>query len=150
MSSPPPPTRETISTGLFAILQTLTPSPFKTVSRKLKLWSEVAFEEQPAMFMTEHNEHPGAQPPGLPPNRVFKYKLFIYQRVEDTELGSLLLNNLLDAIDGALKTATSISTNKITLGNRVYQVWVDGEVTKDPGDLDNQALALYQISVRGP
>lgn len=144
----PPATRETVMTKLFTILQGLAPTPFITVSRKLRLWDEVPPELQPALFMTEHTERNVMQHRGLPDNRRWEIQLFIYATIQDDQVGSIVLNNLIDALEAIMRP--DVSTNVFTIGGTVYRAWTEGEIRKDPGDLDGQALARVPLSISAP
>lgn len=148
MSSIPPATREDVMTAVFNLLQPLSPTPFKLLTRKLQLWDTVPAEQQPSLMMAEHEEHALPAPRGLPPKREWKIKLFIYAKAGEPVVGAILLNNLLDAVDSVLQV--SGPTNILTLGGIVYRAWIDGPILKDPGDLEGQAAAIYPISIRPP
>jgi len=143
-------------TSLFTVFQTLlvsaTPSigSFNHMSRKLKLWDEVPPEMQPALYMVEHAERPLQAPRGLPRKAEWEVMLFIYAKADtDDKIGSIILNNLIDEVEGVLQIDNQLENN-LTLGGQVYRIWVDGLIRKDPGDLEGQALALYPIKIRPP
>lgn len=144
----PPASREAVFTALLNKLLVLSPIPFVTVSRKVKLWNDVPSELQPALYMTDHTEKQLNAPRGVPNKATWDVMLFVYAKVGESEVGSTILNNLLDSIDGALLPEVSI--NVLTLGGLVYRVYTDGEIRKDPGDLDGQAIALIPLSIRPP
>lgn len=148
MISIPPSSRESVFVAMHGLLSTLQPSPFVTVSRKLKMWNDVPAELQPALYITDHSEIALNPPRGLPTKSTWNIMLFIYAKVDEFTVGSTVLNNLLDAVDRALKT--DVSTNVLTLGGLVYRVDPQGEIRKDPGDLDGQAIALYPFAIRPP
>jgi len=113
------------------------------------MWSDVTAEEQPALFMSDHTENQVSSSRGLPRKTEWDVVFFIYARAPDENtLGTVVLNNLLDALEDAL--VPSVSDNVLTLGGTVYRVWGDGEIRKDPGDLDGQAVAIYPMKIRPP
>jgi hypothetical protein len=148
----PPISREAVMTSLFTVFQTLLApaGPFNHMSRKLKLWDEVPPEMQPALYMVEHTERPLQSPRGLPKKAEWEIMLFIYAKADtDDKIGSVILNNLIDEVEGVLQIDNQLENN-LTLGGIVYRIWVDGLIRKDPGDLEGQALALYPIKIRPP
>lgn len=144
----PPPSREIVFRALFDKFLALSPIPFVTVSRKVKMWNDVPAELQPALFMTDHTEKQMNVPRGLPNKATWDVMLFIYAKIDEHEIGSTVLNNLLDSIDAALRP--EVSLNVLTLDGLVYSVYTNGEIRKDPGDLDGQAIALMPVSIRPP
>jgi hypothetical protein len=139
-------------TALFSVFQTmLAPNgPFNHMSRKLKLWDEVPPEMQPALYMVEHGERPRSVGLGLPRRAEWEVMLFIYARADTDDLiGSIILNNLIDAVEDVLQINNQMDNN-LTLSGQVYRIWVEGQVRKDPGDLEGQALALYPIRILPP
>lgn len=138
--------------ALFAVFQTLLAplGPFNHMSRKLKLWDEVPPEMQPALYMVEHNERPRSTGLGLPRRAEWEVTLFIYARADTDDLiGSIILNNLIDAVETVLEINNQVDNN-LNLGGMVYRIWVEGLIRKDPGDLEGQALALYPIKIMPP
>jgi len=151
----PPSTRESVMTALLAKLTPLSPNTFPTVSRKLRMWDDVGAEQQPALFMVEHTEKALAVPRGLPRKAEWDVMLFIYARADgEGTVGATTLNNLLDAVEAALGldpgTAKTTPNNVLTLNGTVYRIWAEGDIIKDPGDLEGQCLALYPIKIRPP
>lgn len=145
----PPPSRESVMSALFDKLLILKPDVFITMSRKLKLWNEVPVEEQPALFMCEHLEHQVSSTRGLPRRTEWDVEFYIYARaVDENSVGSIILNTLLDSVDGVLQPEPS--DNVLTLSGRVYRIWGEGQIRKDPGDLDGQAVAIYPMKIRPP
>ncbi len=149
-------TREQIFLALFNLVTTVqvgTPPavPWKTKSRKLKLWNEVPVELRPAIFMAERTQqYYGAERP-VPPKRTYNVMLFIYTNAKnatDANSGSAILNPLLDAIDDALKPSPMTMRND--LGGLVNHCYIDGDVFVDPGDIDGDGLAIIPIKIVVP
>jgi hypothetical protein len=121
------------------------------VSRRLKLWTDVANEECPACFIAEHTENRGRQSETLPKDGLAA-DLFIYTRAPNqADVPASILNAALDALDLALKpTGADAIANKQTLGGLVSHCYIDGNVMKDPGDLDGQGLAVAPVKILVP
>jgi hypothetical protein len=148
----PPTSREDVMTALFALLQTLQTSQIVvTCDRRLKLWFEISSEEKPAVYMVEHEEDNQPSPSGMSPKRQWQVMIFIYADApqDGVTKGSILLNNLIDQVEAALGLQGGAISMQ-NLGGRVYRVWSEGRVLKDPGDLDGHALAIYPVHIRAP
>lgn len=149
------PTRNQVFDALFALLQTVTfpamgsagATTWVETSRRLKLWGDVDPGSQPAMFLVDHGED-FARDRGVPSKRYWLCHVFAYCRTNDL-IGSELVNDMLDGIDHVL-VSDDKSTNVLTLGNKVYNCWIEGTVIKDPGDLDDQALLIVPIKILVP
>jgi hypothetical protein len=142
--------RETIMAALLARLQTT--AGVVTVSRRVKLWTDVPPAEQPAIFIAEHGEdvaHRSENTPGLVTIGV---DLFVYVYTgEPGGVPATTLNTVLDAIDAALApSGADMVRGRQTLGGLVSHCFVNGSVFKDPGDLDNQGLAVVPIKILVP
>lgn len=139
--------------GLVTTIQVGSPPavPWKTKSRKLRLWTDVPSELRPAIFMAERvQQYYGAERP-VPPKRTYNVSLFIYTNAKnatDTNPGSAILNPLLDAIDAAL--APNVMTGRNDLGGLVNHCYIDGDVFVDPGDIDGDGLAIIPIKIVVP
>lgn len=151
-------TREQIYTALFAKLQAATfgipigpgaVSTWVTTGRRLKLWGDVDPNLQPAMYMTDHDEHSDQPGRGQPAKRFLYAQVWCYARCDGDLVGSVIVNTMMDAIDRAL-TADDKTANVLTLGGLVYRCWNAGKIVKDPGDLDNQALLIIPIEILWP
>lgn len=143
--------REAIFTKLFTTITQAaeTVTKFKTKSRRVRLFNDVPAEKQPAIFQAEHAE---SYPPvgrGLPRIHDLKASIFIYFRSSDVSPGVTIQNALLDAIDQAM-VPDNLQDNTLTLGGLVSHCWIEGDILKEPGDLDNQGLLLIPISIRVP
>jgi hypothetical protein len=148
--------REQIFLALFNLVATIqvgTPLavPWKTKSRKLKLWNEVPVELRPALFMAERVQtYFGSERP-VPAKRTYNVSFFIYTNAKnatDTNPGSAILNPLLDAIDAAL--APNVMTGRNDLGGLVNHCFIDGDVFVDPGDIDGDGLAIIPVKIVVP
>jgi len=104
---------------------------------------------QPALFQAEHGESYGEPAKGLPPKRVLDVELYLYARADGGQLGGAILNRLIEAIEAAL-APDDLSGNVTTLGGLVTYCRIEGRVLKEPGDLDDQALAMVPIKILIP
>lgn len=146
--------REAVMAALLARLQAIVftapingHTSFATVSRRLKLWSDVPKSQRPALFVAEHREQPIYQSEALPIKTTMNVDLFVYIDSSDQNtIPAVALNIMLDAIDAALKPAPA-DTNRQTLGGLVSHCRIDGQVLKDPGDLDGDGLLWVPLKL---
>ncbi|HXY57616.1 MAG TPA: hypothetical protein VEH76_03455 [Methylocystis sp.] len=146
--------REAVMTALVARLQSIVFSApvngqtsFLTVSRRLKLWGEAPKSQRPALFVTEHREQPSYQSEALPIRTTLSVDLFIYIDSSDQNtVPASALNIILDAIDAALKPGPA-NNNRQTLGGLVSHCRIEGQVLKDPGDLDGDGLLWVPLKL---
>lgn len=139
-------TREQVMVAMFAKVQTL--PGYVTYSRHLKLFSDVPGDQQPYICMTEHNEGQNPRPVGMPVKLTLRASLVIYFRSDD-QAGTTTMNNLLDAIDPIFYPDMPL-TGKCTLGGLVDHAWIQGDVFKDPGDLDQQGMIVIPVFITLP
>lgn len=125
-------------------------SPFVTMSRRLRHWNNVAKEEQPAMFMVEHQQIVHQQK-GVPPKWVFNLSLFLYDFCADGDIPGPRLNVLLDAVDDALAPLGG-SGGRQTLGELVSHCWISGPIETYEGyeGMMNQSVAIVPIEITIP
>jgi len=121
-----------------------------TLSRRLKLWSDVAPADQPALFIAEHGETITFASETLPGKTTLNVDLFIYISAgQDPQVTPASdLNIALDALSEAL--APPPGADRQTLGGLVHHCRIEGRIVKDPGDLDGQGLALVPIKILAP
>jgi len=136
--------RETIMSALLGLVAGS--SSFITASRRLRLWSEVGNGEMPAIVTHEKKDSYAGGKNYLPVVEM-NVDLYVYTRPGmDSGITPIsVLNPLLDAIDKAI--APNIVTRKQALGGLVSHVWIDGEVLKDPGDLDGDGVAVIPVKL---
>ena len=149
--------REAILEALCALLakaQFATPingcNSWALLSRRLKLWSDVAGADQPALFVTEHGETVAYGAENLPGKTVLNVDLFVYIAAgKDPDcIPARDLNVALDALQACL--APSPGDGRQTLGGLVAHCRIEGRIVKDPGDLDGQGLALVPVKILAP
>lgn len=148
--------REPIMAALFADLSAklvVAPgTPFTNAdavfSRRLRLFNKVGPEGCPAFFLVDHKETLEHNVLGLPLKSTFMAEAWFYFISSDDNIGSTTLNNILDALDWALRG--DMVMHQYTLGGLVKGVYVNGETFKDPGDLDNYGMAIVPLNILVP
>jgi hypothetical protein len=146
-------TRETVLEALFSKLSDVTftqpvrgKTGFVKVSRRLKHWADVPKYDRPCLFMVCHGESPVYRSELSPAYSTMSVRLFIYtdgsdkDTVPDTDLSTIL-----DSIDIAL--APSPVSRRQTLGGTVSHCRVEGEILREPGDMDDDGLLVIPISI---
>jgi hypothetical protein len=120
------------------------------LSRRVKLWSDVATADQPALFVTEHGENIAYASENAPGKTVLNVDLFVYVAGANDPcvVPARDLNIALDALCAALAPDPAIGRQ--TLGGLVHHCRIEGRIVKDPGDLDGQGLALVPIRILAP
>jgi len=146
-------TRESILSAVFTRLSGATfarpvtgKTGFAISSRRLKLWSDVAKTDRPSMFMTCHHEVSSYKSENTPAVLQFQLRIFIYLDSSDTSIApDSDISVILDAIDAALNPGPA--EQRLTLAGVVSHCRIDGDVLRDPGDLDNDGLIIIPISI---
>ncbi len=143
------PSRNTIMDALKA--KVVAGGYFVTVSRRLKTWDQVPASEQPACFLYEHTDPVTHQSETFAKNGI-DVEVFIYTRCDNQdEVPAAILNDALDALDAALTpTGADLLRRRQTLGNLVSHCFVDGDIMKEPGDQDNQGVAIVPLKILVP
>ena len=132
--------------ALFGILEQV--DGLKTTSRRLKLWGDVPKSERPALFLTEQKDNVQRVGERMLPKVTMNAMIFIYTDADASEIPITQINDLIDAIETALKPRFPYEEQ--TLGGLVSHCWIDGDITKDPGDLDGEGLAMIPINILIP
>lgn len=135
--------RESIYQALFAKLSAV--SGLKTKSRKLRHWSDVSANEQPALFQAQKTESI-ARTPGLNARHTLYADVYVYVKTTGTTSPSTQMNSLLDAIEAALEPDNPIK-NRNTLGGLVEHCAIEGSIETDEGTLGDQAVAIIPIVI---
>lgn len=144
--------REAVMSALVALLEGVAfaqpvngATGFVSISRRLKLWSNVAKSQRPALFVAEHREQQTYQNEALPAKTTLSVDLFIYIDSSDPNaVPAIALNTIIDAVEAALKPASGA---RQTLGGLVSHCRIDGAVLKDPGDLDGDGLLWIPLKI---
>lgn len=120
------------------------------MSRRVKLWSDVAAADQPALFVAEHGESVAYASENAPGKTILNVDLFVYVAgANDPDaVPASSINIALDAVCGSL--APDPASGRQTLGGLVQHCRVEGRIVKDPGDLDGQGLALVPVRILAP
>lgn len=154
------PSREQIAEAVFALgadVEWMIGEETKTFafkSRRLKTFDQVSAEFQPAFFCVETNERLTKRT-REPRQLVQSFSLVVYHQSGSVEeaVPAIVNNLIVAAIEAAFApkpTDPGFRDDRNTLGGLVHHVWIEGEVIKDPGDLDKQGLIVVPIKVRHP
>ena len=146
--------REAVMSALVTQLETATfaravtgVTSWKSVSRKLLMFDQVQLAQRPFLIVTDHHENWSYQSENTPPKLTLRCNLFVYTNAKgSTNSPASDLNVIMDAIDAALQSPFGAQT----LGGLVAHCRVDGEVLKDPGDIDGDGLLWVPIKILGP
>lgn len=142
--------RRDITTALFNLLVKAT--AFRTTGKRVKLWKDVPQSERPAMFLMGHGERYEHDPAGLaaPAKRILNYECFVYLDLADPNLNGIdATDDLMDSFEALLAPDNAL-VNANTLGGLVTRCWIEGDVVKDPGDLDGDGMVIIPIRVLVP
>lgn len=127
---------------------------FQKRTRRIALFSDVPSPQQPWLGQAEHGER-SAQTTNLPYRRVWNAQWMVYHRAGDIpNFEPTIWNNLIiDALEAALApsvTDPGFFDRRNTLSGLVHHCFIDGEIFKDPGDIDNQAMIIIPITLLIP
>lgn len=137
--------RESIFAALFALASNA--AGFTTKSRTVKTWADVAPADQPALFQVEGKQHADSRAL-VGPKWTFHAELIVYAHQQNTVNGADLvsvLNAQVDAVVAALAPATGFDAQ--TLGGRVTDVRIDGDIETSEGRLGEQAVAIIPLLI---
>lgn len=142
-------TREQAAIALFNLVSTS--STYKYTSRRFQMWDQVPANQKPALFQVEHEETHTRGKTATPAIRTLDIDIWVYiASGRDPNYTPITdLNNLIDAIDpvsGGVLVPDNWQ-NRQTLGNLVYDCFIDGKITKVSGDLDGNGLAIIPIKI---
>ncbi|MEY2864604.1 MAG: hypothetical protein RLY58_2311 [Pseudomonadota bacterium] len=138
--------RESIYAALFDRLSGI--AGVVTASRKLKHWSDVPMQEQPAMFVAQGNQTalPGDPSRGLPTKWTLSADVYVYVNTQNSpDSPSTPMNTIIDAIEQRLKPDGMART--LTLGDLVDHCWIEGTIETDEGTLGDQSVAIIPIRI---
>lgn len=130
------------------------PRRFKTISRRVQLFSDVASASQPACFQAEHTSEEG-QVTNMPYKTTLMANWIIYHTTgKDKKAIPTIENNLI--IKG-VRIALAPKPNdpgfhdrRNTLGGLVHHCFISGRIFRDPGDIDDQAMIVVPIKLLVP
>jgi len=148
-----PPTRETVMTALFALVEDL--PGFTTVNRRMTMPGQgpAALDPivQPALMMWEQHEHDERSERGTPVRLWYVWFVIAFRNDDRDTAGATILNPLIDAVRTALAPDNPVH-NTLTLGGLVHAVYVDGPTIKHTGDTDAQGQggAVIPVTIMVP
>ncbi|HWF06361.1 MAG TPA: hypothetical protein VHA06_21915 [Candidatus Angelobacter sp.] len=142
--------REQIYSALFTTLQAalLTPAgPFKTVSRRWQDPSQVSPADRPSLYQVQKDELTGTTVNGLPIHAKMTVDLVLYTSgdSEPSSIPSTELNSLLDAVEVAIRSATSGIAQ--SLGGKVSHCRIEGKIEIVENVMGSMALAVIPIEI---
>lgn len=125
---------------------------FVTISRRVVLFGECP--AQPACYQAEHGDTV-RKVTNQPYKTILKAKWIVYQNVaqDPNALGVVENNLIIQGIYAALRPTPSdpgFHDERCTLNGLVYDVKIEGELFKDPGDLDGQGMMVIPINILVP
>lgn len=136
--------REPIYTALYELFRPI--KNFRTVSRRMKLWTELQPGQMPALFMVQGNAE-AQQKGGLPTLWVLDVSLILYTYQADENASPMpAMNDLLDGVEAALAPDDPIS-NRLTLGGLVSHVWIEGTVEVYEGAIASHTVAIVPLRI---
>lgn len=139
--------REAIYSALFARLSAI--KGIKTASRRVKVFSDVPGQMQPALFQEQKGETVEQPGRGLPRKLKMLVWVWLYAKVDDHAAApATTLNALVDAVELAL--APDAQTGTCTLGGTVSHCWIAGKIETDDGAQDSQAIARIPVEILVP
>lgn len=142
--------REQIYGAVFAQIQSslLAPAgPFKTVSRRWQDPSQISPADRPAIYQVQKDELARTAVIGVPIVWKIGLDLVLYTAgdAEPNVVQSTELNNLLDATEAALKSATPALSQ--SLGKPVNYCRIDGKIEIVENVQGSMAMAVVPVSL---
>lgn len=137
-------------TAIYALVSLVSNAyPWVTISRRLKLWSDVPISQRPACFVFQGGREQRVFGQQLViPKRTMEVRLFIYASAKDhNTIGAAQLDDILDALDAAFAAAADAGTGIVSLGGACHSCRIDGDVLVDPGDLDGDSLLVIPVKI---
>jgi hypothetical protein len=120
------------------------------IGKKLQLWVDVSprpylayFQKGPDAFTRQSETFV---------KRAITVHLVIYTDSSNPDVpGSIEQNNILDAIEAALKPAgADIVTGRQTMGGLVSHCYISSVDLRDPGDLDGTGILIVAVNILIP
>jgi len=127
---------------------------FVTMSRRVKLFSDVPSTIQPACYQAEHTTIDG-QVTGMPYKTTMIANWIVYQSVgkDKNAIPAQENNYIIRGIREALQprpTDVGFLDRRNTLGSLVHHCFISGTIFRDPGDLDDQGMIVIPIKLLVP
>lgn len=137
--------REAIYAALFEMVSNV--PGIVTASRRLRHWGDVPPVDQPALFQAQTGENAMSETGFNPTKWHMNVDLYLYCHAgnDSDATPATDLNNLLDAIEEALKPDY---TGYQRLGGLVFDCRIDGKVETDEGTLGPQSVAIIPIKIK--
>lgn len=138
-------TREQIYGALLDLVSTV--ADFNTKSRRLKIWTDVAPADMPAIFLLQQNEM-AETVRGMDIKWTFRPELYIYVSVGNDQNANpyAILNPILDKVTDLFNSSKLIEGVQ-TLGGLVHSCKMVGGVETDGGVLGTVAVAIIPIEI---
>lgn len=130
------------------LLETLSGlADFKTTSRRLVHWSEVAQADQPALYVINAGWIPTITQTFAPTVWTMRFDIYLYASAggSRTKVPASTLNPLVDTIIGALAPGGPLGEQM--LSGTVYKCRISGPIETDEGVLGDQGFVIIPISV---
>ena len=123
-------------------------------TRRIALFTDVPVPAQPWLGQAEHRETFG-QVTNRPYRNVYGASWIVYHSAgKNKKFEPTIVNNLiLDALEKAIAPKPvdpGFLDRRNTLSGLVHHCYLDGEVLKDPGDIDDQAMLVIPIRILVP
>jgi hypothetical protein len=137
--------REAIINALFGLLSNS--ADFVTKSRRLQLSNSLGGSEKPALFLSENSEVYVRGGHGIPAIITINVDVYIYIDAgkDPNVIPATTLNNLIDAIDLALKPDAISGVQN--LGGLVSHCHIEGKIVKEAGDLDGDGFTIIPVKI---
>jgi hypothetical protein len=154
--TPPLTTREPIFAALFTLGQTVVwtdPGSGATIrfgygARRIQTSDQIPAETMPALLQGVGPEEFTAKF-GAPPKRILTANWLIYYKPYTAPQSSdPLTNAVMDGIEAVF--VPDSPTGNVTLGGLVTHAWIEGDVFKAAGDLNDQAMIVVPIKMLIP
>lgn len=133
--------REAKIAALFAKLQAI--PGVVTKSRRLKHWSDVPAEQQPALYLAQGNQTPQTRT-GEPSRWLLDFEIYVYVRTAGEQVPGTVLNPILDAIEACFPLNPVTGQHDPGIPG-VYWARIEGAIETDEGTLGDQAVAIVPI-----
>ena len=123
---------------------------FVTMSRRLRLWNDVAPTERPALFVTQGNQ---TEVPvkGLDAKVELEAEVYVYIHESDPSIPpSAQLNQMIDHVRAKLAPDHPDMCEYQTLGGLVEHCWIEGTIEvfeAVENMLDDQGIAIIPIRI---
>lgn len=138
--------RETIYNALLGRAESISPYPFKLVSRQPQPWTNLDAGNLPALFQWERGETEKQTTYGLGRWTAKVAWMVLFQPSQNaSDVVASRMNPVLDALEASL--LADVPGQKQTLGGLVENAWIDGEVIKELGVLSTIAALVIPITV---